>query len=114
MFATKRYEAVTMRRITDKIEYSATAIYFHFRDKAGQGNPEEDAYAFVRGIIADCIEASRFRSDLKDVDLIAQTVWAGVHGVISLQIAKCNDDWVDWKPMKKRAAFMVETLIDGM
>ena len=33
LFATEGYEAVTMRRIADRIEYSATAIYFHFRDK---------------------------------------------------------------------------------
>ena len=27
------YDAVTMRRIAETIEYSATAIYFHFKDK---------------------------------------------------------------------------------
>ncbi len=182
MFATEGYEAVTMRRIAEKIEYSPTAIYFHFRDKDAlmkelcltdflalahqltkiaqikdpieqlrrtglayvdfglqnpnhyrlmfmtphpriefdgedaerKGNPEEDAYAFLKGIISAGIAQGRFRGDLKDVELIAQTVWAGVHGVISLQIAKCNDDWVEWKPLKKRATFMIETLIDGL
>lgn len=182
MFATEGYDAVTMRRIAEKIEYSPTAIYFHFRDKdalikelcmadflalaqqfmkisqikdplerlrraglayidfgmqnpnhyrlmfmtphppiefdgedeARKGNPEEDAYAFVKEIIAAGIEEGRFRGEMKDLDLIAQTVWAGVHGVISLQIAKHTDDWVDWKPLKKRATFMIETLIDGL
>src|SRR5215472_17383687 len=33
LFAREGYEAVTMRRIADKIEYSPTAIYFHFKDK---------------------------------------------------------------------------------
>lgn len=33
LFATEGYEAVTMRRIAEKIEYSATAIYQHFDDK---------------------------------------------------------------------------------
>jgi AcrR family transcriptional regulator len=33
LFATEGYEAVTMRRIADKIEYSPTAIYQHFADK---------------------------------------------------------------------------------
>ncbi|HEY6844272.1 MAG TPA: helix-turn-helix domain-containing protein, partial [Thermoanaerobaculia bacterium] len=33
MFATEGYEAVTMRRIADRIEYSPTAIYLHFQDK---------------------------------------------------------------------------------
>jgi AcrR family transcriptional regulator len=33
LFAVEGYEAVTMRAIADKIEYSATAIYKHFADK---------------------------------------------------------------------------------
>ena len=33
LFAAQGYEAVSMRRIADAIEYSPTAIYLHFRDK---------------------------------------------------------------------------------
>ena len=33
LFAEEGYDAVTMRRIAERIEYSPTAIYFHFRDK---------------------------------------------------------------------------------
>ena len=33
LFIAEGYEAVTMRRIADRIEYSPTAIYFHFKDK---------------------------------------------------------------------------------
>ena len=33
LFAKEGYEAVSMRRIADAIEYSPTAIYVHFRDK---------------------------------------------------------------------------------
>src|SRR6185295_9489517 len=33
LFATEGYDAVTMRKIAEKIEYSATAIYKHFADK---------------------------------------------------------------------------------
>src|SRR5215472_617579 len=33
LFAREGYEAVTMRRIADRIEYSPTAIYLHFKDK---------------------------------------------------------------------------------
>src|SRR5262245_30177993 len=34
LFVTQGYDAVTMRAIAEKIEYSATAIYLHFADKA--------------------------------------------------------------------------------
>lgn len=33
MFAAEGYEAVSMRKIADKIEYSPTTIYLHFKDK---------------------------------------------------------------------------------
>lgn len=33
LFAAEGYDAVTMRRIAEVIEYSATTIYLHFKDK---------------------------------------------------------------------------------
>src|ERR1700678_2654292 len=33
LFAAEGYEAVTMRKIAERIEYSPTAIYAHFKDK---------------------------------------------------------------------------------
>ncbi len=33
LFSTEGYERVTMRRVADAIEYSATTIYHHFEDK---------------------------------------------------------------------------------
>src|SRR5258708_12891250 len=33
LFVSEGYDAVTMRRIAERIEYSPTAIYFHFKDK---------------------------------------------------------------------------------
>src|SRR5919204_1809076 len=33
MFVDQGIEAVTMRAIADRIEYTPTAIYYHFRDK---------------------------------------------------------------------------------
>src|SRR5579883_2441830 len=33
LFAKEGYESVSMRRIAEKIEYSPTTIYLHFKDK---------------------------------------------------------------------------------
>jgi AcrR family transcriptional regulator len=33
LFATRGYEAVTMRMIAERVEYTPTAIYYHFKDK---------------------------------------------------------------------------------
>lgn len=183
LFATQGYEAVTMRKIAERIEYSPTAIYFHFKDKesvlreiceadfltlaqelvviakvadpierlraAGlayaefglshpnhyrlmfmtphphheeeddradrhKGNPEEDAYAFLRGAVAEAVAAGRLRPELSDADLVAQTLWAGMHGVVSLQCAKADDPWVNWHDASGRTRTMIDTLIRGM
>lgn len=181
MFAAEGYEAVTMRRIADHIEYSPTAIYFHFKDKDAlirelcdhdflelaqkfasivriadpieklrrtgqlylqfgldnpnhyrvmfmtphpkmdpaasavkQGNPEEDAYAFLKSIVTEAIEQGLFRKELTDLELTSQTIWAGVHGVIALHIAKCNDEWVNWRSIEKRAEAMIDVLLEGL
>ncbi len=182
LFADEGYDAVTMRRIAEKIEYSPTAIYFHFRDKqalirelcdedfgalAGQfqkiariadpidrlrqigrayvgfamshrnhyrlmfmtphpdslrpedsrlkhGNPEEDAYAFLKATVAEAIAGGHLRPELSDPDLVSQMVWAGTHGVVSLHIAKCKDAWVDWRDPIETAHTQIEVLIRGL
>jgi len=81
---------------------------------SGRGNPEEDAYEFLRATVAEALHTGAFREDLKDIDLIAQTLWAGVHGVISLQIAKSEDPWVPWRSLKKRSELMIETQLHGL
>lgn len=181
LFVNEGYEAVSMRKIAEKIEYSPTAIYFHFKDKEAvmrelcdadflalaqqfgeigkiadpierlratglayadfalnypnhyrlmfmtphpphdpeksavrKGNPEEDAYAFLKSTIEEGIAQGRFRPELTDADLLAQVNWAGMHGVVSLQIAKCNDDWIDWRDASDRIRLMLDALIRGL
>ena len=182
LFVAEGYEAVSMRKIADRIEYSATAIYFHFKDKEAllnelcqidflalaqqlktippalgpleklravgmgyirfgldypnhyrlmfmtphppvhledddlveHGNPESDAYAMLLGIVSEAIEQKLIRPELCDAELLSQTMWGGVHGVISLQIAKCNDAWVEWKTLEERSTKMIDVLIEGI
>jgi len=182
LFAEQGYEAVTMRKIAERIEYSPTAIYFHFKDKEtllreicdtdfgalahdfqkiarisdpverlrqigrnyvafaiehpnhyrlmfmtphpasmraedsriAKGNPEEDAYAFLKATVEEAIAAGRLRAEFSDSDLVSQMVWAGTHGVVSLQIAKCNDDWVVWRDARETANALIDVMIRGL
>ena len=182
LFVSEGYDAVTMRRIAERIEYSPTAIYFHFKDKDAlmgelcavdfytlamqltkiarvedpierlrrigqayadfaaelpnhyrlmfmtphplgtipdeamqrQGNPEEDAYALLKATVAQAIAEKRLKPEHNDAELVSQTMWAGVHGVVSLSIAKECDPWVEWRPIKKRVTTMIDLLVDGL
>ncbi len=79
-----------------------------------RGNPEVDAYAFLKWAVQEVIDAGRFREELADAELVSQTVWAAVHGVISLNIAKCEDAWVDWRPVQDRAETMLAVIMRGL
>ena len=83
-------------------------------DREMMGNPEQDAYAFLKWAVQQAIDAGTFRDELQDAELISQTLWASVHGVISLQIAKGSDPWVDWRPFEQRARMMVDLPLQAM
>jgi len=181
LFAREGYEAVTMRRIAEKIEYSPTAIYVHFKDKLSllrelcdrdfasfnarllgsadiknpierlrkigyayvdfalahpnhyrflfmtelpsvppetsaieRGNPDQDAYAFLRATIAEAIAGGYLKPAYKDADLVAQIAWGAAHGVVSLHNVKCSDSWIEWRPEQKVARSLIDLTIDGL
>jgi AcrR family transcriptional regulator len=83
-------------------------------DREMHGNPEKDAYAFLKWAVQQAIDAGRFRPELRDADLLSQTLWASVHGVISLEIAKGCDEWVEWRPIQERAQMMITVTLRAM
>jgi AcrR family transcriptional regulator len=87
---------------------------FDEEDREMRGNPEKDAYAFLKWAVEQAIDAGCFREELRDAELVSQTLWAATHGVISLQIAKCKDPWVEWRPIKDRAEFMLDLTLRGL
>jgi len=84
------------------------------KDREIMGNPEVDAYAFLKWAVQQAIDAGRFREEIQDAELISQTLWASVHGVIALQIAKGCDPWVDWRPLAQRAQLMLDVTLRGL
>jgi len=75
---------------------------------------EQDAYFQLRTVVSDVHAAGYFRVELQDVDLIAQTIWAGVHGVCSLQISMACDKWVNWSDISARLQLMQEVMMSGL
>jgi AcrR family transcriptional regulator len=180
LFALEGYDAVSMRRIAEAIEYSPTAIYVHFEDKealfqelcrqdfgrlasvftklsqvedpverireighayihfallypnhyrlmfmtsqqgpvgkdlTNKGNPDRDAYAFLKLAVQQAINANRFLPDLNDAELLTQVLWATAHGIASLQITKGDDPWVEWHPVEQRATLALGSILRGM
>jgi len=80
-----------------------------------KGNPESDAYAFLTALVQQVAAAGRFRQPNPNVQLIAQTLWAGLHGVISLEIALgCDKEWTDWQSIEARTEAMLDAMMFGL
>jgi AcrR family transcriptional regulator len=79
-----------------------------------QGNPESDAYALLRMLVQMAADAGRLRDAHAHVDLVAQTLWAGLHGVIALHIVLDCDAWTPWRPLEERTQTMLDTLSLGL
>jgi hypothetical protein len=84
------------------------------RDLEMKGNPEMDSYAFLRATVQEASDARLLRDDLDDVSVICQTLWAALHGVVSLEIAKGGDYWVEWAPIQMRIEVMLDSMLRGL
>ena len=79
-----------------------------------QDNAEQDAYFQLKSVVNDVYASGGFRVDLHDVDLIAQTVWAGMHGVCALQINMSEDKWIEWSNISDRLQLMQDVMMRGL
>jgi AcrR family transcriptional regulator len=181
LFVEQGIEAVSMREIAKKINYSATTLYHHFADKEAllqavcdedflalasgmreimqlpdlnariqalcegyamfalqhpnhyrlmfmtprapcnleitkiqQGNTEQDAYAQLKLVVHEAFDAGLFKAELTDFELVAQTLWAGTHGVCSLEIALGHETWINWTNVEARLNLMQNALLRGL
>jgi AcrR family transcriptional regulator len=174
MFVAEGYANVSMRKIADKIGYSATTIYIYFKDKNdllhqiceqtfarlaqnikaiyllsdnpleklrsglreyihfGLKHPSQYEIVFItplpvdtegsfensngeiafdtlRTVVTECISANLLKQ--KDVELISQTLWAGIHGVTALLIQHGGFPFVE---RERLIDSMIDTLISGI
>ena len=70
--------------------------------------------ALLRSVVQECIEQGRLDKKSWDAELVAQTLWAGVHGLCALEIAIACDKWVPWRSIKARSNHLLDTLLNGI
>jgi AcrR family transcriptional regulator len=174
LFVSDGVEAVTMRAIAKKIEYTPTTIYHHFRDKhtlllelctldmqrLGQAfqsigriedpaertrrfglayvdfaldhpgiyrflfmtpkpevmvdaAPEQNAYLMLLQAVTEGIAGGRYRPEFDDPHQLAQVLWGGLHGIVSLRIAKEGAEWIEWRDTRETARAMIDVMVRG-
>jgi AcrR family transcriptional regulator len=83
-------------------------------DNPRRGDPAQDAYALLRQAADDGIRASRYRPEFTDADQLAQLVWAGVHGIVSLHLNLGRESWFNWRPPEETALRLIDVTIRGL
>lgn len=79
-----------------------------------RNDPQMDSYGLFLSVVQECVDAGLFRPQYRDAEWIAQTIWAGLHGVVSLHIAMGDERAIDWRPARARALFMHDLLMYGL
>jgi AcrR family transcriptional regulator len=99
-------------RLMFMVQYVGTS---NSDNSVARGDPTQDAYAVLQHTVAAIIKARRFRGRSADAELLCQTFWAGVHGVVSLEICKeQHTDWLQWAPLARRTEMIIDALISSL
>lgn len=83
-------------------------------DLATMNDPDQDAYAFLFKTVEEAMAQGAFRKDLTDADLLTQTLWAGVHGVASIQITHGECPYFEFRSLERRSKLMCASVLRGL
>jgi AcrR family transcriptional regulator len=78
------------------------------------GDPTQDAYAFLRDTCTEAILSGRIRPEYEDAEELAQILWGGMHGIISIRMVKEQDEWVEFRDTRRTAERMRAILLRGL
>jgi AcrR family transcriptional regulator len=79
-----------------------------------RGIPEKDAYAFLSKACEEAIASGVLRQEIQDADELAQILWSGVHGSISLHIVKGHEGWLPWRDLHDTAIRAMRVMVRGI
>jgi AcrR family transcriptional regulator len=79
----------------------------------GDNKPELDPYDVCVATVTNARAAGALRPELDDDELVAQTLWASLHGVLALQLVK-HDKGIPWRSIEARIEGVLDLLINGL
>ncbi len=82
-------------------------------ERIEKNNPEEDAYGFLVMTVEEGLRKGLFRPEFQDEHQLAQLFWSGLHGMVSLFIAKESDPWIDWRDPRATIRLSIDVMIRG-
>jgi AcrR family transcriptional regulator len=76
--------------------------------------PDSHAYTVLRSTVAEGIAQGYFRPEFIDADELAQVLWAGVHGIVSMHVVKGGKgEHIAWRDPRETGRAMLDVLMRG-
>ncbi len=82
-------------------------------ERIEKNNPEQDAYGFLVMTVEEGLRKGLFRPEFQDEHQLAQLFWSGLHGMVSLFIAKADDPWIEWRDPRATIRLLIDVMIRG-
>jgi len=82
-------------------------------ERIEKNNPEQDAYGFLVMTVEEGLRRGLFRPEFQDEHQLAQLFWSGLHGMVSLFIAKADDPWIEWRDPRATIRLLIDVMIRG-
>ena len=79
-------------------------------------DPGEDGYSFLRQAVVQAIDAGRFRPEFSNPDLVAQVLWAGVHGVATIHVTseEGKHKWLELEEAQATTVALCDAMMRGL
>jgi AcrR family transcriptional regulator len=82
--------------------------------RKGQGDPSEDAYAFLLETCRAAVETGRLRPEYDDPEELAQIAWSSLHGLMALHIVQHDHPGINWRDPRVTAQRMGQAVVRGL
>lgn len=83
-------------------------------EKIKKNSAEQATYYQLLDTVTAVHATGAVKDGLDDPELVAQTIWAGIHGVCSLEIILADDQWVNWRAVEQRIEMMINMIGAGL
>jgi AcrR family transcriptional regulator len=76
----------------------------------------EHGYEFLKQAVTEAVGAGRFRPEFGDVDLVAQMLWSGVHGIATIHVTTpaSGHEWLRLRDPQLTALSTCDAMMRGL
>ena len=72
------------------------------------------SYGHLQAAVFKAMAAGWFKPEYRNVELIAQSLWSCLHGLVTLHLVRAQHSSVTWEPVQGTLELTLESLLNGL